>query len=213
LPDSSNIVQVDPAWITPETILTAGKVLSRSGVVIFPAKCLYGVAVNALDHTAVQKVFHLKQRPPSNPLLILVKDLQMLHTLVVEFPPSADRLIKAFWPGNLTLIFKARPHLPASLTAKTGKIGIRIPSHPVARALVNAVHFPITGTSANRSGRDGCTRISRLDPSIVEQADLILDSGMLKGGKGSTIADVSQKTVHIYREGEISAKKIKAALA
>ncbi len=213
MPDRSKIVSIDP--ITPDTdyILKAGKILSNNGVVIFPAKCLYGVAVNALNVGAVKKVFDLKKRPLDNPLLVLIKDQIMLNRLVTKISSTAQRLMDTFWPGNLTLVFKAHECVPKQLTAGTGKIGIRIPSHPVAKALVNSLDFPITGTSANLSGKEGCTSIDQLPSSIVEQTDLLLDAGCVKGGTGSTIADVTGKTIHVLREGEVSQGQIQIALA
>ncbi|MFH2091069.1 MAG: L-threonylcarbamoyladenylate synthase [Pseudomonadota bacterium] len=207
------IICIDPVNPEPVIIAKAGKILAQNGVVIFPAKCLYGVAVHAFNTQAVEQVFQLKNRPRSNPILILVKDRAMLNTLVTHIPDSANLLMDAFWPGNLTLVFNAQDHIPEQLTAGTEKIGIRIPVHPVAQALVQQVNFPITGTSANLTGEKGCTRIDQLAISIIDQSDLILDAGPVKGGKGSTIADVTEETVRILREGEISGKQIKKALA
>ncbi|MCK7504913.1 MAG: Sua5/YciO/YrdC/YwlC family protein [Desulfobacterales bacterium] len=112
--------------------------------------------------------------------------------------------MQRFWPGRLTLVLDARPGLPARLTAGTGKIGIRLAAHPVARALAEAVAQPITGTSANLSGGSGCRQIAELDPRIARQVDLILDGGALKGGVGSTVVDVTGETPVVIREGEVS---------
>jgi L-threonylcarbamoyladenylate synthase len=207
------IVSIDPVNPAPDVILTAGKILRNNGIVIFPAKCLYGVATRALDEKAVEAVFQLKQRPLNNPILVLIPDRTLLQDLVTSIPQTAQKLMDAFWPGNLTLVFEAKKHIPELLTAGTGKIGVRLPLHPVARALVESLGFPITGTSANLSGQDSCDRISRLESSIIDQADLILDAGSLKGGAGSTIVDVAGSCVHILREGEVSADQINHALA
>lgn len=212
MPESDKIQKINPVHPEPDIIQKAGKILKKNGVVIFPAKCLYGVAAHALNKAAVQKVFHIKQRPLDNPLLVLVKHLDMLKSLVADFPVAAEKLINAFWPGNLTLVFKADSTIPSALTAGTGKIGIRIPSHPVAGALVNHIDFPITGTSANLSGNPGCTDIQNLDPFVLEHANLILNAGTLKGGKGSTIADVSDNVPKVLREGEITVQQIHTAL-
>lgn len=206
-------VFIDPAQPDVNIIQTAGKILAQDGIVIFPAQCLYGIAAHALSPSAIDRVFELKQRPPDNPLLVLVKNTSMIQELVTHIPETAEKLINAFWPGNLTLIFNAKPHVPSQLTAHTGKIGIRIPLHPVAKALVDRLDFPITGTSANLSGKAGCTTTKELPPSIITDCDLILDAGPVKGGKGSTIADVSGQHIQILREGKVPARQIQNILA
>ncbi len=208
-----HLVSINPVHPEPEIIQTSGKILAEDGIVIFPAKCLYGVAAHALHNRAVEKVFQIKQRPLDNPILVLAKNLAMVQSLVEHIPQAARQLMDTFWPGNLTLVFHARDNISEQLTAGSGKIGIRVPIHPVAKALVERLDFPITGTSANLSGRTGCTQIGQLPPSMIQTADLVLDAGTLKGGKGSTVVDVTQTPVTILREGEISAKKILSALA
>jgi len=113
-----------------------------------------------------------------------------------------------FWPGRVTLVFEAAGTLPHQLTAGTAKIGIRLPGHPVAAALVKSLGRPLTGTSANLSGRPGCRCIDDLDPQLIKQLDIVLDAGPLKGGTGSTVVDVTQDMPKILREGEISGKEI-----
>ncbi|MCP4022776.1 MAG: threonylcarbamoyl-AMP synthase [Desulfobacteraceae bacterium] len=207
MPDRKIII-VDPVHPDQQTIKKAGKIIHQKGVVIFPAKCLYGVAVNAFDKTAVQKVFGLKQRESSKPLLVLIPDKSAVTQLVTAIPEQARKLMDAFWPGNLTLVFDAKDHLPSLLTAGTGKIGIRLPAQPVAKALVKACNIPITGTSANISGQQGCSDIATLDKNIIEKSDLILDAGSLKGGIGSTVVDVTHKPPKILRQGEISTQAV-----
>jgi L-threonylcarbamoyladenylate synthase len=204
----SKIVPVDPDHPDQGTIHRAARIIGRNGVVIFPARCLYGVAAKALDETAVQRVFDLKQRPRNNPILILIPDRTHLERLVVSVPPAAEKLMDAFWPGNLTLVFCARTHIPDILTAGTGRIGIRVPIHPVARALVESLGYPVTGTSANLSGQASCFQTDQLDPFITDHADLILNAGTLKGGKGSSIVDVTLSPPVIIREGEVSSEQI-----
>ena len=207
------MIRVDPVRPDPATITHAGKVLTRGGVVIFPAQCLYGVGANALDPNAVEKVFQIKQRPEDNPILILVRSRTAVKELAAAVPRQAECLMDRFWPGRLTLVFEAAAHISQRLTAGTGKIGIRLPGHPVARALVDAVEFPLTGTSANLSGQPGCTSPALLPQSMTAGADLVLDAGPVEGGKGSTIVDVTQNPVGILREGAVAAREIFAALA
>nr|NJM02628.1 threonylcarbamoyl-AMP synthase [Desulfobacula sp.] len=208
MPDSGKILRINPDGPDLQSIARAGNIIRTGGVVVFPARCLYGLAAHALNKRAVEKVFDIKQRPRNNPILVLIPDRSCLEDLAESVPESAEKLIKAFWPGGLTLVFQAKPSVPKRLTAGSGKLGIRVPSHPAARALAKFLGFPITGTSANLSGNPGCDRISALDPGILEKSDLVLDAGILKGGRGSTIVDVTVSPVRILREGEVLASKI-----
>ncbi len=114
----------------------------------------------------------------------------------------------AFWPGALTVILEARQTLPFALTGGTGKIGIRVPKHPVASALVSAFDGPITGTSANLSGKEGCASVADLSPGLVQKLDMVLDGGLLKGGVGSTVVDATMDPPVVVREGAISKERL-----
>ncbi len=189
-------------------VAEAAEVVLSGGLVCFPTRCLYGLGADALDERAVERVFDLKKRPADMPILVLISRPDQVAALVEEMPPAGRILMERFWPGRLTLVFRASPSLPARLTAGTGKIGIRLAGHPVARALAEAVGRPITGTSANLSGRSGCRCIAELEPSIARKVDLILDAGELKGGAGSTVVDVSGAVPVLIREGEVPRKDI-----
>ena len=211
--EPSNIIRINPDRPDKAAILKAADIIRNKGLVIIPTQCLYGIGACALKDETVKKVFQLKQRPPDNPVLILVPDSSFVQDLVTYIPKTAKLLMNAFWPGGLTIVYQANPNIPGSLTAGTDKIGIRVPSHPVAKALMDTLAFPITGTSANISGRPGCSRIDLLDPEIRTGADLILDAGMLKGGSGSTIVDVTVSPIRIIREGVVKKDEIFKALA
>ncbi len=198
------ILTVDSVTPEPDIIKRAGKIIQQSGVVIFPAQYLYGVAVNALDEKSIKKVFNLKKRPADNPVLVFISTPDQLSDLVISTSTCARILMDAFWPGNLTIVFKAKKSVSRLLTAHTDKIGIRIPAHPVAKALVKYLKFPVTGTSANISGQKGCKRIRQLSPSIIDHADLVLDAGELKGGMGTTVVDATNSKINIIRQGAIS---------
>ena len=205
-------LRVNPRSPEPEAIGRAEAVIRAGGVVCFPTRCLYGLGADALKAEAVERVFEIKQRPADMPLLVLISSSAQLAELAERVPPIAQLLMERFWPGRLTLVLDARQHIPARLTAGTGKIGIRLAAHPVARALAEAVAGPITGTSANLSGGSGCRQIAELDPRIARQVDLILKGGPLKGGVGSTVVDVTGEAPVVIREGEVSKPEILAAL-
>ncbi|HKK90505.1 MAG TPA: L-threonylcarbamoyladenylate synthase [Desulfobacteraceae bacterium] len=199
-----NIVTIDPVNPQEALITRAARLIAQGGVVVFPTKQLYGIAANARCFQAVKRVFHIKQRPLNNPLLVLINEKKDLAQLVTSEPGAARALMKRFWPGDVTIVFTASDDIPGILTAHTGKIGIRMPSHPVARALVKAAGTPMTGTSANISGARGVYRINDLDRSIVQKADLVLDAGPLAGGRGSTVVDVTEDPVKVIRQGEVT---------
>lgn len=189
----------------------AADVIRAGGVVVFPTAGLYGLGANALNEAAVRRVFAIKRRPADNPVLVLLAGLVDMERLVRTIPPCARPLL-TLWPGGVTLVFEAAETVPAALTAGTGRIGVRLPAHPVARALSERFGGPITGTSANLSGRPAASRGCDLDPMVCEAADLVLDAGSLAGGPGSTIVDASGPTVRIIREGAVPAARIHALL-
>jgi len=197
-------IQIDPVQPAREPLLQAARVISAGGLVVFPTGGLYGLAADALNAAAVDKIFAAKGRSPAKPILILIRHADDLRQLVTTVPPPAALLMDAIWPGGVTLVFPAAAAVPPALTAGSGKIGIRLPAHPVARALVAAVGRPITGTSANVSGRPGCSRIAALDAAIDGSADMTLDAGDLAGGAGSTVVDVTQQPPVILRSGAVA---------
>jgi L-threonylcarbamoyladenylate synthase len=209
----TKIIMVNSNHPDPECMRLAARKIREGGVVVFPTQCLYGLGADARNAEAVARIFAIKRRSSSNPLLILIQDRKELTCLTDVVPSAAQTLMDVFWPGNITLLFEAKATLPPGLTAGTGKIGVRLPGHPVARQLVLETGGPITGTSANRSGSPGCACISELGEDIVRKADLILDAGPLKGGIGSTIVDVTVNPPLVVREGIIPARKIYESLS
>jgi L-threonylcarbamoyladenylate synthase len=208
----SKIVQVDPQHPAAAAITKAVAAVRAGGVIAFPTRCLYGLGADAFNAGAVERIFEIKQRSPHNPILILIDQTSRLERLVAHVSPAAGRIMDHFWPGRITLVFKAGEAVPPYLTAGSGKIGIRLPGHPVAAALVQALQSPLTGTSANLSGRPGCRRIEDLEFQIAGKLDLILDAGPLKGGVGSTVVDVTVDPPIVLREGEISGAEIMTIL-
>jgi len=212
LKNLDKIIQISPDNPQSDLILKAAGLISAGGCVCVPTRCLYGLAVDAFNPAAVDRIFKIKQRPVQKPLLVLINKTEQLDRLAAYVPATAVFIMEKFWPGNITLVFEARKNLPAALTAGTGKIGVRQPGQPVAAALTAAVQGPITGTSANLSGKAGCYRIADLDPAILEQIDLALDAGSLKGGIGSTVVDVTGDYPRMIREGGVSVEEISACV-
>lgn len=166
------------------------------------------MGVDAFNAEAVNQVFCVKQRLMHNPLSVLIKSVDAVTSLAAEIPSAAVKFMETFWPGRVTIVFKARPDVPSNLTAGTSKIGIRVPEHPVAVKLVVSLDHPLTGTSANLSGDPGADCIEDLSPEIIKGVNLVIDSGTLKGGIGSTVVDVTTDPPTIIREGEVSQKEL-----
>jgi L-threonylcarbamoyladenylate synthase len=200
---SPKIIKVDTKKGLEAGLKTAAALIKRGGAVAFPTESFYGLGVNATDERAVQHLFHIKKRRSDRPVLILIPNRDMLDRYVARIPESADKLIAHFWPGGLTLVFEAGPDTPQSLTGGTGRIGVRISSHPVATGLSLNAGLPITGTSANLSGEPAATRAEQVVGSLQDSVDLILDGGPTQGGKGSTILDVTVDPPRILREGMV----------
>ncbi|MDA3898578.1 MAG: L-threonylcarbamoyladenylate synthase, partial [Desulfobacteraceae bacterium] len=188
---NSNIFYIDPENPDFLQIEKAADIVKKGGMLLFPTRTLYGIGVDAFNPDAVNRVFKIKQRATDSPLSVLVKSINDVTSLAAEIPSAALKFMETFWPGSLTIVFKARPEVPSGLTAGTGKIGIRIPEHPVAVRLVESLDCPLTGTSANLSGHPGADCIEDLPSEIITGVDLVIDSGKLKGGTGSTVVDVT----------------------
>jgi len=198
--------------ITGKTDFEAGihearDVLLSGGAVAFPTETFYGLAVNPMDEDAVERLFRIKKREPDQPILILLPSIESLVAYAAEIPEIAGALIKRHWPGPLTILFRARPCLSQRLTAGTGRIGIRLSSHPVATALAGSINSPVTGTSANISGNPACRTAMEVYEYFKEDV-LILDGGETRGGIGSTIVDVTVNPPKIIREGVIGKEQL-----
>ncbi len=202
---------VNPFQPEQEIVDEAKGILKTGGLVVFPTRGLYGLAADPLNTAAVEKIYALKRRSPTKAILLLIPSRESIKRFTPEIPREADCLMKAIWPGRLTIVFKANKGIPANLTAKTGKIGLRVPEHPVARALVNRFG-PITGTSANLSEKNGCASVSEMPAELIEGVDLVLDAGKLEGGTGSTVIDVSDDNLRILRAGAVKIWEIEKIL-
>ena len=205
---SRKILLVNRQSPDPATIGKAAALIKKGGLVVFPTSSFYGLGTHALDPEAVDRVFRVKGRDLQKPLLILIASPADLAPLVKSIPKTATRLMEAFWPGGITIVFQAADVVPPNLTGHTGKVGIRLASHPVASALVEAVGNPVTGTSANLSGKDSCSKVTQLDSRVRDQVDMVLEAGELRGGKASTVVDVTEDPPTILRQGVTSAEMI-----
>lgn len=200
-------VDKDPTPREP-AIRQAARLIRHGTVVAFPTETFYGLAALATDHKAIANLYLLKRRSVKKSLSILLGDLSELDNWIEGLTRETLRLAESFWPGPLTLVFAAGKKLPSNLTAGTGKIAVRISSHPVAQSLVEAVGGPITATSANRSGAPSCRSCEEVLSQLGSDLGAILDAGLTPGGKASTIADVTTRPPKILRRGAIAAQEV-----
>jgi L-threonylcarbamoyladenylate synthase len=206
-PDRSRVLAVDPVAPTRAALRTAADTLRAGGVVALPTETFYGLAVAALDAGSVRRIFDLKGRPDSKPLLVLVDSVAMTE-MVAHVTPSARDLMMRYWPGALTLVMPARATVPSVVTAGTGTLGVRLSSHPVARGLVELLGEPVTAPSANPNGLAPPTTAAGVLDHFPEGVDLILDGGPTRGGEPSTVLDLTVDPPRVVRQGAVVVRDI-----
>lgn len=205
---------VDPKDLNSDAsraaIEQAAAILRESGTVAFPTETVYGLGANALDPSAVAKIFAAKQRPHWDPLIVHLAGRAMLSSVTASIPPNAERLMDAFWPGPLTLLLPRGTAIPDAVTAGRPLVGLRVPAHPVAQALLRAAELPVAAPSANRFGRTSPTLAAHVAEDLDGRIDAILDSGETTHGLESTVVDPSGDRCIVYRPGVITLEQIRA---
>jgi L-threonylcarbamoyladenylate synthase len=193
--------------LQPTEIERAAKILREGGTVAFPTETVYGLGANALDEAAVAKIFEAKGRPSWDPLIVHVSDEEMLAKIAFT-TAKADNLIRNFWPGPLTLLLERTEKVPDAITAGRPLVGVRMPSHPLALALIRAAGVPIAAPSANRFGHTSPTTADHVLADLDGRIDAILDGGSTEVGVESTVLDPNQSPMLIYRPGAITPEMI-----
>ncbi|MBI2342715.1 MAG: threonylcarbamoyl-AMP synthase, partial [Deltaproteobacteria bacterium] len=185
----STIFTINPRDPEPDVISKAIVFLHEGKVVTYPTETFYGLGVDVTNEKAIKKLYDLKRRDYGLPVAILVTDKAMLEDYVEKVTEPVNNLIKTFWPGPLTILFPAGPKISKSLTTNTGKIGVRISSHPVATALVRGFGKPLTTTSANLSGYPASLSTRHVQKYFKDKIDCIVDGGECEPSRGSTVVD------------------------
>lgn len=193
--------------LQPSDLEQAAKILCEGGTVAFPTETVYGLGANALDPAAVAKIFTAKGRPAWDPLIVHVSDFEMLQQVAFA-TPQAEKLIQHFWPGPLTLLLERTRKVPDAITAGRPLVGVRMPSHPLALALIRTAGVPIAAPSANRFGHTSPTTADHVLEDLDGRIDAILDGGPTAVGVESTVLDPNQSPMLIYRPGAITATMI-----
>jgi L-threonylcarbamoyladenylate synthase len=203
-------VPVHPA--TPEAIRTAAAALRRGELVAFPTETVYGLGANALDAEAVGRVYAAKGRPAWNPLIVHVATVHAAQALARHWPPAAQRLAEACWPGPLTLVLPKAAIVPDAATAGRDAVGIRIPDHPVALALLREAGVPVVAPSANRFTQVSPTTAGHVQDALGDRVAHILDGGPCQVGIESTVLDLTQDPPVVLRPGMLTAQTLAAIL-
>ena len=199
--------------ITIEKLSEAVKLLKKGKLVVFPTETVYALAGDASNLGAVQQIFVLKERPIHQPLSVLLAKEQDLQQWACDIPPIAKKLAKRFWPGPLTLIFHKKKSVLSALTGGQNKIGLRVPDHPVAQAILKAFGSGLAAPSANRSSHISPTQIEHVRQEFDNKLDLIIDGGPCAIGIESTIIDVTFTIPRVLRLGAISLEEVKSITA
>jgi L-threonylcarbamoyladenylate synthase len=187
----------------PQAIALATSVLRQGGLVVFPTDTVYGVGAAVDRPEAVARIYLVKGRPLDRPIPVLISSLDQIERLVTRVDERVRRLAEAFWPGALTIVLPAQDWLPEEIVRDTGAVGLRMPDHPVALAVIEASGGALATTSANRSGeKEACTAEEALE-ALGDRVELIIDGGCSPGGVPSTVVAVADDSLRILRVGAL----------
>ncbi|MEM0083892.1 MAG: L-threonylcarbamoyladenylate synthase [Candidatus Methanomethylicia archaeon] len=206
------ILKVDPENPEMDKITIAANVIRNGGLVAFPTETVYGLGVDALNAEAVKRMYMVKMRPLDNPTIVHVSRISDVYRLSVEVPEKAEELMKRFWPGPLTIVLKASEIVPRVTTGGLDTVGIRMPNHKVALALIDSSETPIAAPSANIAGRPSPTLAQHVIQDFYGKIDVILDAGPTRIGVESTVLDLTQTPPQILRPGGVTYEELKEVL-
>jgi len=195
--------------LAPQEIDEAARLLAEGQVVAFPTETVYGLGANALNPHAVAAIFAAKGRPQDNPLIVHVSSGEKAEALVKEVSPQARLLMERFWPGPLTLVLPKTEQIPPVVTAGLSTVAVRVPDHPVALALLEAVDFPLAAPSANLSGRPSPTRAEHVYSDLQGKIPAILDGGETGWGLESTVVDCTTRPFRLLRPGGVTLEDLR----
>ncbi|MDF2522504.1 MAG: threonylcarbamoyl-AMP synthase [Clostridiales bacterium] len=208
----TEIIKLNKSNIEMDKLRYAANVLRDGGLVAFPTETVYGLGANALNPSAVQNIFSAKGRPSDNPLIVHISDLKALSQLVSFVPTNAHKVMEHFWPGPITLVMEKSSLVPNIITAGLNTVAIRMPSHPIAIALIREAGLPIAAPSANTSGKPSPTNASHVIEDLLGKVDVIIDGGSTEVGVESTVLDLSDKMPLILRPGGVTLEQLSEVL-
>ena len=204
----TRVLKVHPERPEPEKIRIAAHVIRDGGLVAFPTETVYGLGANALDDRAVLRIFEAKKRPADNPLIVHIANTDDIYLLAERLPKGAEVLMNEFWPGPLTLLVPRSELVPDATTAGLATVAIRMPSHPIARALIAEADVPIAAPSANLAGRPSPTTAKHVLDDLSGRIDIVIDGGAIGFGVESTVLDLTAKVPTVLRPGPITVEEL-----
>ncbi len=187
--------------------------LAAGEAIVYPTETFYALGVDALSPKALERLFAIKGREPGTPVALIAADTAMAFAVAREVPADARVLAKAFWPGPLTLVLPARDGIPVALIGTDGGVGVRVSSHPVARALAAGLRGPLTATSANLAGEQPAVEPEEARRAFLDKVKVFVVDGRLAGGAPSTVVAVDRAGMRVLRAGAVSERQLAAALA
>eukprot|EP01090_Pellita_catalonica_P011737 TRINITY_DN2385_c0_g1_i2.p1 TRINITY_DN2385_c0_g1~~TRINITY_DN2385_c0_g1_i2.p1 ORF type:complete len:374 (-),score=73.99 TRINITY_DN2385_c0_g1_i2:869-1990(-) len=208
----TKVVKVDCENVDKILLKEAVELLQAGEVVAFPTETVYGLGANALDASAASKIYVAKCRPADNPLIVHVSSLKMLHRIVKEVPEKAKELMDVFWPGPLTILFPKADCIPDTVSTGLPTVAVRMPSHPIALALIEAADLPLAAPSANSSGRPSPTTAAHVLYDLGGRIPFIIDGGSSDVGVESTVLDVTCVPPTILRPGGVTKEALQKIL-
>ena len=208
----TEVIVIDPSRPEPALIERAATLLHAGEVVVFPTETVYGLGADALQPEAVARIFAAKGRPFHDPLIVHIAAMDTLYELTTTLPTQVEQLTQKFWPGPLTLILPRNPRVPALISAGMATVGVRMPNHPFALALISAVGSPIAAPSANRFMHISPTTAQHALTDLDERVPLILDAGPCVVGVESTVLDLCAEIPTILRPGGVSLEAFRTVL-
>ena len=198
-----DVLAIDPLNPDPKAVREAAEAVLRGGVIAFPTDTVYGLSCSLMDPSAVEFIYRLKRRPRDLSVIALVPEPDAVYPLVDALPEVAEALIRRFWPGPLSIIFRASPLVPPRVSGERGTVALRMPKHPLCHALLEAVGGPLVSSSANLSGQPPCADAGEIVQVFGNQIDVVLDGGPSPSNLPSTVIDVSTGRVQVVREGAV----------
>ena len=195
-----------------QAVKAAGELLREGKLVAIPTETVYGLAANALDPQAVNAIFKAKGRPNDNPLIVHIADLSALPDVVSVVPEKARVLMERFWPGPLTIVLPRKPQIPNETTAGLDTVAVRMPSHPVAQAIIRESGLPIAAPSANLSGLPSPTTAEHCVRDLTGKVSAIVDGGPCNFGVESTVITLAGDHPRLLRPGAVTLEQLEAAI-
>src|SRR5258708_2132264 len=206
------VLPVTPDTMPTDAIARAAQILREGGLVAFPTETVYGLGADATNPAAVESIFAAKDRPHSDPLIVHIADSDGLWQVAAEAPPAAQALAARFWPGPLTLVLPRAAGIPASVAAGGATVGVRVPRHPVALALLRAVGVPVAAPSANRFMHTSPTTAAHVLADLDGRIDCVLDGGPCEVGVESTVLDLTSDPPRVLRPGGVTLEALREGL-